>query len=352
MRFESSSSRMAAELEDRLTLKDRILKWGITYLDDATRGIFANDLVLLGAPPGLGKTALSINIAVTNLTEGKKVHYIALEAHPLEIERRIKYNYFANLFFSDNDRPKLNGAMNFKTWCLGDHKDKIKKYEDITEEFSRKAFVDLFTLYKDSKFRVEDLIKHVNFVADETDLIIVDHAHYFDWDEESDNNALKRIVHSARGLTQDIGRPILLVAHLRKKDRGMQELAPGMDDFHGSSELTKVSTKCITLSPGSATDDGKYITYFRVAKDRLDGGPTRYLGITTYNPKKGGYDDEYTLTWANASRVAELSLDQYPDWARHGRASSNSNPLLNGGGTDSFTRQARPKYPKRMYVPD
>lgn len=343
---------MAKEREDRLTLPRRVLKWGVSYLDDALSGIFANDLVLLGAPPGVGKTAMCIGLAVSNLMDGKRVHFIALEAHVFEIERRLKYRYFCDAFFGDENRPRLSGPINFKSWLLGTHREQTEKYEAYAEDFCLKAFTNLHTLYKDSKFTVRDFIDQVNSVADDTDLIITDHAHYFDWDDENENKALKIIVHTARELTQEIGCPIVLVGHLRKKDRGAKELAPGMDDFHGSSELVKVATKCVTIAPGSVTSDGKYITYFRASKDRLDSGPSRYLGITTYNPKKGAYDEDYRITWANSDTPTELSLEQYPDWARARRESSRYNELFQRKPEPTAYGAALQRAPTRVHIPD
>ena len=342
---------MPGEARDREDLPNRILRWGISYIDDSLEGIFANDLVLLGAPPGVGKTAMCVGIATTNLMDEKRIHLIALEAHTFEIERRLKYRYFCEAFFSDHNRPHLDGPMNFKSWLLGRYKEQTRVYNDYAEEFCRKAFVNLFTLYKTSKFGVADMVEQVNSVATETDLVIIDHAHYFDFDDKSDNESLKRIVHTARDLTQEIGRPMILVAHLRKRDRGSKELCPGMDDFHGSSELAKVATKCVTIAPGTVTVDGKYVTYIRCSKDRNDSGPARYLGITTFNPKKGGYDEQYRIAWANSEQPCELPVEYRPDWARH---------YASGGGGNSapqkpaavVTRAPVQRAATRVYVPD
>lgn len=352
MRFETVSNNIEAEYKERLTMTNRKLSWGIKYLDDALEGIFANDLVLLGAPPGVGKTQLCLNIALTNLLDEKRVHYIALEAHLYEIERRLNYMEFANRFFSNKDRPRIEGSMNFKSWVLGKNREATQSIEDETNAYCKKAFSSFFTLYKDRKFGVKDLIEHVNYAADDTDLIIVDHVHYFDWDDESDNQAIKQIVHTARDLTQETGKPIILVAHLRKRDRGTKELVPGMEEFHGSSELAKVATKCVTLAPGGVTDDGKYVTYFRAAKDRLDNGPSRYVGRTSFNPKKGGYDSEYRIGWSNAEKFGELTRAQYPEWATRPPESSHSAYVSPTGEPSNIIKPGGAYPPKRVHIPD
>jgi replicative DNA helicase len=62
---------------------DKNCYFGVTYLDAALKGICPNDLILIGATSGAGKTELCAQIARINAKLGKRVNYIALEAEPL-----------------------------------------------------------------------------------------------------------------------------------------------------------------------------------------------------------------------------------------------------------------------------
>jgi len=301
----------------------KTMRFGIDFLDDALRGIFPDDLILLGAPSGVGKTQLCCNIALANIADGRKVHYIALEAGEFEIERRLKYPLVMEYFYSDQQRPRLGQRITFPDWLMGKYKTELAPYEDKAEKFFATAFKDLMLYYKQDKFGITDLIQSVHYCAKETDLIIVDHVHYFDFDDDNENRAIKDIAKAVRSLALEEQRPIILVAHLRKRDRGNDDLVAGMEEFHGSSDLFKIATKVITVSPGNMTESGLIETFFRCPKNRIDGSVTRFSARELYNPKKGEYEkSKYQLGWAEQKRskgFASLDGNLYPAWAGRSR---------------------------------
>lgn len=321
--YKSGAERVSSsESSLRQRLRGKFLKFGISFLDAATRGISPNDLILLGAPTGIGKTELCVQIALANIEDGKRVHFIALEADQDEIERRLLYALIVRQFFDDPNRPKLDGRINMADWMKGTFDLDLAGYEKIAVEYLSKTLKDLFTFYKTDTFDTNDLIREVMSAAvDDTDLIIIDHVHFFDWEQDNDNRAIKEIAKTARKVSQISGKPILLVAHLRKRDRHNKELVPGVDEFHGSSDLTKIATKVITLAKGPKDSAGKDVTYFRICKNRIDGSITRYVGRLLFNFKTRQYDEKIKL-----SEVGDefKELLEYPWWAREIRDNAGS----------------------------
>lgn len=319
--FKSASD---ASKEERL-LRERdgqvLLKFGVDYLDDALRGIAEHDLVLLGSPSGSGKTQLCTIISLANMENERKVHYIALEAHPCEIEQRLKFPLVAERYFADENRPQLPVKLNFPDWKYGLFKEQLKPYEDDAEKFFASAYKNLMLYYKQDKFGVTELIEAVVTSADETDLILIDHYHYFDFEDENENRAAREIAKCLRDLVLNEGKPIVLVAHLRKREGGANEdLVPRMEDFHGGSDLYKIATKVVTMSGGRPAGDNLFETYFRVVKNRDDSSVNRYCAVEYFNPKSGGYDKgKYKISWADSKRskgFGELARELYPYWAR------------------------------------
>lgn len=316
--FIQSNSLSFSEFESRKNKREGILTFGIDFLDDAMAGILKNDLILIGASSGAGKTQTCCAIAKANIEKGKRVHFIALEAEYAEIERRIKYQIFAKHFFADMQRPNVH--ISFQDWMLGDFLETCAKHEALAASEFANAYANLFTYYKQDKFDLNDLILKVCECADDTDLIIVDHVHYFDFDDENENRAVKEIAKTARTLTLEQGKPIILVSHLRKRDRGSLDLVPGLEEFHGSSDLYKIATKAVTLSPGRWSPEGKYETFFRIVKNRFEGSVTRNIASCNYLTKEGNYEKGYYLGDANRKRedgFSELGADFYPGWARN-----------------------------------
>lgn len=315
--FIPSSERILNEKIERHGLSGKLLKFGIKFLDDALRGILPNDLILLGAPTGIGKTELCVQIALANLGEGKRVHFIALEAEPYEIERRLIFPLIAEAYYQDKDRMKLERKLNMTDWMIGKFNDELSRYEENIYEYFVSAFKDLFTFYKSGKFGVDEMIYNITSVCDQTDLIIIDHVHYFDWDDDNDNRAIKNIAKKVREVALEIGKPVILIAHLRKKDRGSKELCASADEFHGSSDLTKIATKIITIASAGLIDGDKYGTYFRIAKNRIDGSVTRFLARINFDYKRRKYEDEYKLGFSNSTKFEEVG--DYPYWASDSR---------------------------------
>lgn len=337
--FRRASESILGERAYRQGLRDKLMRFGVDSIDDAMLGILPEDLILVGAPSGVGKTQLCCNIALANIGDGKKVHYIALEAAEFEIEQRLKYPLIMERYYSDPHRPRIEG-LTFSGWMTGLYDDQLDVYESDAQNYFEKAYRDLFIFSKGDRFGISQLIESISYASSETDLIIVDHVHYFDFDDENENRAMKAIAKAARDLVLIHQKPIILVAHLRKKDRGNDSLVADMDEFHGSSDLYKIASRVITFAPGSMTESGHYETFFRLPKNRLDGGVTRFCFRELFDPKTGGYKDAtYKIGWANQSKSAgfgELDRSHYPDWAKRSYA-------RNGGNSpDAPPRQSRP----------
>jgi len=330
--FRPVSDAAYSELEERRLLPKRILSFGVCFLDEATGGILPADLIGVGAPSGAGKTQFCCNLAIANIAAGKKVHFMALEASENEIEQRMKYPMVADLYYRDPVRKPLSKPLNFRNWVMGHLIGEMEEYEKTANEFFEKAYRDIFLFYKNGDFGSDEFVKQVMSIAQDTDLIIVDHIHYFDFDDDNENRAIKNVMKTARTLALELQKPIVLIGHLRKKDRYNDDLVSGLEEFHGSSDFYKIATKIITIAPGQMTPDGQgFETYFRVPKNRIDGTATRFSAKVIFSPRKGTYEKEYNIGVANQSRAGgfeELDRPLHPDWAIHARR-------LSGGGGDS-----------------
>ena len=272
--FKSSADRVANEREQRVAEGKRIIPYGVAYLDDCTRGILRNDLVVLGALTGAGKTSLATGIAERAAREGKRVHFFALEAEPNEIERRLKFRLICKQVYSERPWPPWAYKLDYLDWRIGRLDSLLDKYERAADQ-EMQQYRNLVTYYRGRDFRVEDIEKLFRAVQDQSDLIILDHLHYVDFDDStSENAAIRRIVVSIRDVALDIGIPVIALAHLRKSQGGRMMLVPHLSDFHGTSEITKRATVVIVLAPAIDApheDAGMARTYVCVAKHRARG---------------------------------------------------------------------------------
>jgi hypothetical protein len=105
--FESVATRVKGETDERVERSKNELKYNHAFLDDLLRGIAVNDLIVLGAETGAGKTEFARAIAASNAKQGRRVYYFALEAEPKEIERRTKYAIMLGLLEMDRHPRRL-----------------------------------------------------------------------------------------------------------------------------------------------------------------------------------------------------------------------------------------------------
>ena len=314
----SSPDRLDGELEERLADAANSLKYNNAFLDDQLRAILPTDLIVLGAPTGMGKTDLALNIATTNAFLGKRVHYFALEAEPRELERRTKFSMLSRALYEARHEERFK--MNYTDWRLG-------KLEHICGDFNSsinarfaRQLAPLWTLYRGNKFDTNDLRKQVTEVHDRTDLIVIDHLHYIDAREDQyEAKSLSDTVMAIREMNLTFGKPVILIAHLKKKEQGSKRLVPEIGDFHGSSNITKVCTQAITIERCHVVQAAKWFlspTFFSVLKDRRDGA-SPFVAVANFDKRTKSYASTYTLgrLKKGGSDWEPVPIHDKPDWA-------------------------------------
>jgi len=334
--FMTAPERAALEREERLSQASKVLTYGVSYYDEALGGIAPNDLVVVGAKTGSGKTQLVTQIALANASavkgSPKRVSFFALEAENHEIERRIKYHLLTRAFIAKlqkSGQPLEKGLLNYADWRLGKLERELGGFEDQVQSHMSKYMENLRTYYRVSgHFGVQELEKSLVRAAKESDLIVLDHFHYVDTDGQNENAEAKIITKTLRDVVLGYGVPIVVVAHLRKTQGGRANavLMPGVEDFHGSSDLVKIATTAILIGPARdviSTDQavaGTYPTYMRVGKCRLDGSRLYPVGVGYFDPTSGRYRDKYAIGSFNQSETEWKCWDpeRRPRWAKNG----------------------------------
>lgn len=297
--FERFSSRVVTERANRLKNASEILQFGVRFLDVALGGITKHDLILIGARTSAGKTELVRYIAMFNAARGKRVHFLALEADPLEIERRTKYPLMVDMIYKDNRVSyEQRERLNFMDWINGKLEDVTGRYEEVVDRVLAEKFSTLHTLYRVKDFNVGELEKKFSEIAEETDLVVLDHLHYVDTNDPNENRGYKVIVKCIRDLALRLGKPVIVVAHLRKGDRGRPMLVPEIDDFHGTSDVPKMATKAIILAPAKNMPSGVrgvWNTYIAPVKCRVDGSRARYVACVPFDARTNAYQNTFVL---------------------------------------------------------
>jgi replicative DNA helicase len=293
--------------------------WGIDFLDDALTGVGETDLNLLGAATGVGKTQIATHVALNAAKQGHQVYYFALEAEEGEIENRILFSEIAREWWIRHPHGGGPFAPRYISWLYGDQDEELGPLEEEISPRINSDIATLRTIYKISSFNVEDFVAMFEAIQHDAKLIVIDHLHYFDITHRDENQGLKDAVKKIRNAALEFKKPILLLAHLRKSERGNKNPVPDIDDFYGSSDLVKIGVYVIMVSRAEdkSLGSGNYATWISLPKCRHAGDATNYVGLVGYDLKTGTYGKQYDLY--RAKRFCEperVKSEHRPRWAK------------------------------------
>lgn len=329
---------------DRIMAGANIMRYGVSYLDDALGGILPNDLILLGARTGVGKTQLATSIALTNAALHKRVHFFALEAERGEIESRLTYRAACREYYAAYPPDTAKEFVSYLQYRTGTASETFEGCVQHARRVLEIECASLRTIYREKKFTVDDFVQMFEAVQHDTDLIIVDHLHYFDLDDDSENNGLKAAIRKIRSAALDFKKPVILLAHLRKTDRNAKNELPDIDDFYGHSDVVKIATNVILAARAESTDGGtdRRGTYLYIPKSRFSPEAYGYAGLLTFDLKTGAYEENYHLARARRFSEPELigSKYEFPRWAKHAKEVSNLAYRAGAGFAADSTRKS------------
>lgn len=289
---------------------------GIAFIDLALQKILPTDLVLIGAKTGVGKTQIMTQMAGHMSKLGKKVLYIALEAEAEEIEMRLRYQLLVqkikeNVVYANID-------LSYRNFRLGGLCDYMLKFGNDLDTDFRAAFSNLYTLYPDIGYTWVDLQETLDQAASQgIEAVFLDHIHFMETVNGDDSNeGLTSIIKAVRRLNLKYGIPVYTAGHLRKD---FDKIIPTKEDFHGTSNLSKVATVCLLIAKDPEGFDpvsGYQKTYFFIDKSRT-GSFGNMVGVQWFSTQDNCYSTHVALAWAKPDykSVTLLDRERYPKWA-------------------------------------
>ncbi len=307
----------------------KICTFGVKPLDDALIGFLPDDLVVIAADSGTGKTQIGIDIAVHNAMNGKNVALYPIEGNDDGAISRIKWKVMRNMYYQNNrndidwDYRKWRMNMANTPAMIQLEIDAMKYLNDkmgnrlhmyhANKGFTLNDFKNSLGWFVKSKETTEFLPE--NFI--DIDLLIIDHLQYFTL-ESTANEFVEttEILREVKNIAEFHKIPVLLISHLRKKEknRGL----PNQEDLFGTSNIAKICSQCIVLAPSYANTDyynDIYPTYFRFVKSRT-GLKSSYAILSDFHLKTGGYDDKYKMFHVIENQPKdEFKPHQLPKWA-------------------------------------
>ena len=230
---------------------------GFPLLDYITGGWQPSSLIILGARPNMGKTALALNFATRACKNGKAVAFFSLEMTKRELVSRI-IAAEGNVDARHANIPSLMTA------------EEEKAIEPVFEKLrSWRLFID------DSySLPVSQIAARSRRLQNSTglDLIIIDHLNYIGSDGKAENrtNEMRKITAALKGLAKELDIPVICLSQLSRGLESRPDKRPALSDLRESGTIEQDADIVLFLyRDGYYTQDkGDKSAELRIAKHR------------------------------------------------------------------------------------
>ena len=218
-----TSNHMEAVAEARKVGGTVGIPTGITMMDRDTGGLHRSNLVIIGARPAMGKTALGLTIACNAAHRGFKVGFISTEMSAVELGMRMVS------LVSGIAAVKMRDANLLES-----------EYKQVTETFSEINALPL-RIYDRPSCRLSDIITQSRAwtLMGGLDLLIVDYLQRLQPDEKSESRT-REVGKLATGLkttARNLKIPVIALSQINRASTHRQDKRPTMADLRDSGEI-------------------------------------------------------------------------------------------------------------------
>lgn len=215
----------AEKLNEGLGLR---IDTGFPRLDGILKGMYGGNLIIIGARPGVGKSALGLDFAASAARKGHKAIYFSLEMLRDELGER---------YICNRGNIPLDHIID-KTM----DNDEITRYSKACAELSR-----LPIIINDSPNVTVQQIRAEARIIPDAEIIFVDHIGLLKAAGKYQNRNLElgAISRELKNLATELRIPIVVLAQLNRGKEETQE--PQLNDLRDSGELEQNASKVLFL---------------------------------------------------------------------------------------------------------
>lgn len=259
---EISNSDLAIELAKRIEDAKKLggitgIRTGYKSIDKLTRGLQKGNLIIMAARPGMGKTALALCWALTQMIAGKKVLFFSLEMPAIELFQRL-----ACVWMGIDSNKMSTGDLSEKEWVIFNAKIKNLMAPNL-------IIVD--NLYSISEIR--NRTKKERMKGD-IDCVYIDYLQICEAPGQSREQQISLISRSFKKLAKEIECPVVALCQLSRsvETRGGTK-EPQLSDLRESGAIEQdADIVSFLFRPGYYVKKGEHVdddaTYFIVRKHR------------------------------------------------------------------------------------
>ena len=197
---------------------------GFRALDRMTSGLQKSDLIIVGARPGMGKTAFSLNLAVNAAKSGKKVLIFNLEMKNtqqterlISAESLVDFQKIRDADFDMDEGERINKAM--------------ARLEKLGIVFADTPGID--------PFQIKNKCKKMK-IKNGLDLVIIDYLQLIDLGREHSENRtqeLTKLTRFLKLLARELECPLVVLSQLKRPPDKSRNTVPRLSDLRESGSI-------------------------------------------------------------------------------------------------------------------
>ena len=193
---------------------------GFSGIDSVLVGMGSGDLIIIGARPGVGKTAFALNIAINVASRKKTIAVFELEMSKEQIVSRI----LSSESFVDNYKLR-NGNLSNEEWTK------------ITEAGARISECDIYI--DDTPSMTVTGMKAKLRKLKKLDLVIIDHLQLMQTERGTGNRVqeISDISKNLKILAKELGVPVITCAQLSRGPESRDNKRPMLSDLRESGSI-------------------------------------------------------------------------------------------------------------------
>lgn len=219
------------------------LKTGIAGVDSAMGGMHPSDLVVVGARPGVGKTAFGLSVMAHLLKQGKRVGFVSTEMSAIQVMSRlmsaetgISGHSLRDASLADADFTRISAAANsMHAWPIRIYDKPNVTIADVMLQCKAWAVdggVDFIVI--DYLTRVKPVRSSSNQVQDVGD-----------------------VVTGIKNIARQLEVPVMCLAQLNRKSADRADKRPMMSDLRDSGVIEQEADQILMLWRGTGDEEGQ-----------------------------------------------------------------------------------------------
>ena len=217
-------SEVYANLDELATSAGKLpgLPTGFAMLDQYIGGLNKSDLILLGARPGMGKTAIALNMAMSAAKKSDKTVVIfQLEMSRTQLATRL----LSAEGFIDSKKLRL-GNLNDEDW---------QNMANATQSLNRLNIL----IDENSGITVPEMKAKCRRLGDQLGLIVIDYLQLMHTPKHTDNRVqeVAEISRSLKIMAKELNVPVLCYCQLSRGPEGRQDKRPMLSDLRESGSI-------------------------------------------------------------------------------------------------------------------